>query len=152
MPDMKVRSALLLLTSMSLFAQCDDVYISAKQAKRASGVVFQGTIVGFKGSEVDRTVVFRVSRVWKGRVGVTFEMPAIETTGSLCNAFWSGALVLGNELVVYAYHDPFFFKGKYVPIRQKSVPVSSAKDINRLGPGRKPKRRPEDSGNAEPPG
>jgi hypothetical protein len=150
MPGMKVRSALLLLTSMSLFAQCDDIYISAKQAKHASEVVFQGTIVGFKGSRVDRTVVFRVSRVWKGRVGLTFEMPAIETEGSLCNAFWSGVLVPGNELVVYASRDSFFFKGKYVPIRQKSGPVSGAKDINQLGPVHKPKWRPEDSGHAAP--
>jgi hypothetical protein len=135
---MKVRFALLLLTSISLFAQCDDVPISVKQAKKGSEVVFQGTIVGFKGSDVDRTVVFRVSRVWKGQVGLTFEMLAIETGGTLCNAFWNGVLVLGNELVVYAWRDRFF-DGKYVPLRQKSVPVSSSKDINQLGPGHKPK-------------
>jgi hypothetical protein len=150
MPDMKVRFSVLLLASMPLFAQCDDVYISAKQAKHWSEVVFQGTIAGFRGSDVDRTVVFRVSRVWKGRVGLTFEMPAIETGGSLCRAFWNGVLVLGNELVVYASRDPFF-EGKYVPIRQKSAPVIFAKDINQLGPGHKPKWRREDSGHAAPP-
>ena len=146
---MKVRFALLLLTSASLFAQCDDVFISAKQAKHASEVVFQGTVMGFKGFAADRTVVFRVGRVWKGRVGSTFEMPAIETGGSSCRAFWKGVLLLGNELVVYAARDPFF-DGKYVPIRQKSVPVSGAKDINQLGPGHKPKRGLEDGGYATP--
>jgi hypothetical protein len=139
MPDTDMRFVLVFLTSISLFAQCDDVYISAKDAKRGSGVVFQGTIVGFNGSGADRTVVFRVSRVWKGRVGPKFEMPAVETGGSLCNAFWEGVLAKGNELVVYASRDRFFFKGQYLPIRQKSVPISNAKDIDQLGPGHKPK-------------
>jgi hypothetical protein len=139
MPNMKVRFALLFLISRSLFAQCDDVPISARQAKQSSEVVFQGTIVGFKGSDIDRTVVFQVSRVWKGRVGRTFDMPAIETHGSLCTAFWSGLLVLGNELVVYASRSPIFLKGKYVPIRQKSVLVRQADDISQLGPGHRPK-------------
>lgn len=123
---------------MCSFAQCDDVEISTKDAKRASEVVFQGTIQEFRGSGTDRNVVFRVSRVWKGRVGQTFEMPAIETGGSLCDAFWQGLLAPGNELVVFASRSPFFDQ-KYLPLRQKSTLVSRSRDSGKLGQGHKPK-------------
>jgi len=63
------------------------VAVSAKEAKHFSEVVFQGAIEGFRGSGVDRIVIFSVSRVWKGRVGRTLEIPAIETNGGLCTAF-----------------------------------------------------------------
>jgi hypothetical protein len=86
-----VRLALVLLTSTSLFAQCDDVEISTKKAKRISEVVFQGTVEGSKGTRPHRTVIFRVSRVWKGKVGPTIEMLAPETKGAMCDAFWEGA-------------------------------------------------------------
>jgi hypothetical protein len=96
-PDMMARLMFVLFTPACLFAQCDDVGVSTKQAKHLSEVVFQGAIEGFGGSGADRTVIFRVSRVWKGRVGATFEMPAIETGGSLCTAFWHGLLVIAER-------------------------------------------------------
>jgi hypothetical protein len=109
-----------------------------KNAEHLSEVVFQGTIEGFRGSGTDRTVMFRISRVWKGRVGPTFEMPAIETDGGLCTAFWSGLLAVGNELVVYASRR--FIPGVgYLPLRSKTTLVSRASDISALGRGRKPK-------------
>jgi hypothetical protein len=138
-PDMVVRFLTVLFTCTCLLAQCDDVYVSPKQAKRFSEVVFQGTIAGFKGSGLDRTVIFRVSRVWKGPVGPTFEMPAIETDGGLCTAFWRGLLIVGNELVVYASHLPSSNRNEYLPLRGKSIPVSRAKDISQLARGHKPK-------------
>jgi hypothetical protein len=91
MPDMVARFLVVLFASACLRAQCDDVEVTAKEAKRSSDVVFQGTIEGLRGSGSDRTVMFRVSRVWKGRVGRTFEMTAIETGGELCIAFWRAA-------------------------------------------------------------
>ena len=129
-----------LFAAISLFAQCDDIEISTREAKHFSEVVFQGTVEGFKGSGADRTVVFRVSRVWKGQVGPTFEMPAIETDGGLCTAFWKGLLVVGNELVVYASR-PFLASGikDLLPIRSKSTLASRAKDISALGRWHKPK-------------
>ena len=133
------RLVLVLLASTCIFAQCDDVAISTKEAKRSSEVVFQGTVEGFRGSGTDGTVIFRVSRVWKGRVGRTFEMPARVTHGGLCTAFWDGLLVVGNELVVFASRQ--FVPGNgYSPIRQKSRLVSDAKeDVRALGRGHKPK-------------
>jgi hypothetical protein len=102
-------------------------------------MVFQGTIEGFRGSGADRTVIFRVSRVWKGRVGRTLEMPAMETDGGLCTAFWRGLLVLGNELVVYASRLPLPGSREFLPLRSKTTLVSRAKDILQLGRGHKPK-------------
>src|SRR5690349_15135535 len=85
--DMMVRFVSVLFSSTFLFDQCDDIAVSAKEAKHLSEVVFQGTIEGFRGSGTDRTVIFRVSRVWKGQIGPTLEMPAIETDGGICTAF-----------------------------------------------------------------
>ena len=118
------------------FAQCDDVEVSTKWAKHYSEVVFQGTVVGFRGPENNRNVVFQVSRVWKGHVGRTFEMPAVQTNGGLCSAFWMGLLAVGNELVVYASRpiDP----NEYLPIRSKTTLVSKAKDLKALGRGHAP--------------
>jgi hypothetical protein len=137
---MMVRLAFILFTSTCLFAQCDDVEISTKQAKHFSEVVFQGTVEGFKGSGADRMVIFRVSRVWKGQVGPNFEMLAIETDGGLCTAFWRGILTVGNELVVYASR-PFLTGGikDLLPIRSKTTLASQAKDISALGRWHKPK-------------
>jgi hypothetical protein len=78
---MAVRFLIALFMCTCALAQCDDIYVSPKQAKHFSEVVFQGTIDGFKGSGVDRIVIFHVNRVWKGPVGPIFEMPAIETGG-----------------------------------------------------------------------
>jgi len=137
---MMVRLALVLFASTCLFAQCDDIEVSTKEAKHFSEVVFQSTVEGFKGSGADRTVIFRVSRVWKGQVGPTFEMPAIETEGGLCTAFWKGLLAVGNELVVYASR-PYLSAGikDLLPIRSKTTLASRAKDISALGRGHKPK-------------
>ena len=135
-----VRLASFLFASINLFGKCDDGEISTKEAKRVSEVVFQGTVEGFNGTGLERTVVFRVSRVWKGQVGRTFEMRALETTGSLCAGFWKALLVVGNELVVYASR-PYMVEGikDLLPIRSKTTLVSAAKDIRALGRGHKPK-------------
>jgi hypothetical protein len=137
--DMMARFVFVLFASTCLFAQCDDIEISTKEAKHSSEVMFQGTIEGFKGSGIDRTVIFRVSRVWKGRVGPTFEMPAIETDGGLCTAFWRGLLAVGNELVVYASRQFIPDRKEYLPLRSKTTLVSRAKDMSALGQGHKPK-------------
>ena len=136
---MVVRFLVVLFTSTCLLAQCDDIEVSAKKAEHFSELVFQGTIEGFSSSGLDRTVVFRVSRVWKGQVGPTFQMPAIETDGGLCTAFWRGLLVVGNELVVYASRLPSSNMREYFPLRGKTTLVRSARDIGQLGRGHKPK-------------
>jgi hypothetical protein len=136
---MAVRFLVVFFFSIRVIAQCDDIELSVNQAKRLSEVVFQGTVEELKGSGVNRTVTFRVSRVWKGHVGTTFTMPAIETQGGLCTAFWAGLLVPGNELVVYASRRFMPDYKEYLPIRQKSTLFSRATDISQLGQGHKPK-------------
>lgn len=139
-PNMLMRLASVLFASTCLFAQCDDITISTSHAKRISEVVFQGTVEGFKGSGSDRMVIFRVSRVWKGRVGPTIEMLAWETTGNACNAFWQGLLEVGNELVVYASRP--FPPRDLLPIRGKTTLVSRAVNLGALGRGHKPRDGP----------
>src|SRR5579871_645516 len=136
---MTVRFLLVLLTSTGLLAQCDDIEVSAREAKRFSELVFQGTVERFGGFGTDRTVIFRVSRVWKGQVGPTFEMPALETDGGFCSAFWRGLLVMGNELVVYASRFRPAKQEEYLPLRGKTTLASLAKDISQLGRGHRPK-------------
>ena len=135
-----LRLAIALFTPALLFGQCDDVEISSKEAKRTAEVVFQGTVESIRGTGVHRTVVFRVSRVWKGRVGSTFEMTGLETTGSMCHAFWEGLLTIGNELVVYASR-PLAAGGipDLFPMRGNTTLASRAKDVAALGKWRKPK-------------
>ena len=138
--EQMVRLTLVLFASTCLFAQCDDVEVSAKEAKHFSEVVFQGTVEGFRGSGTDRPIViFRVSRVWKGQVGPTFEMLAIQTRGSICTAFWKGLLAVGNELVVYASRHFVPGSKEYLPLRSKTTLASRATDITALGRGHKPK-------------
>jgi hypothetical protein len=135
-----MRFIIFLFTAASLFAQCDDIYVPPRDARRSSEVVFRGTVEGFRGTGTDRTVIFRVNRVWKGPVGSTFEMLAAETTGAMCNAFWKGLMEPGNELVVYASRKLDIPKHKdYLPIRGKSMLVRQATDIGALGRGRKPR-------------
>lgn len=137
-----VRFLFVLVACASLFAQCDDVAISTALAKHNSEVVFQGTIEGFNGSGANRTVIFRVSRVWKGRVGPTIEVLAIETDGSFCTAFWRGLLTVGHELVVFASRPFMPEQRELLPLRSKTNLVSQAsQDLTALGRGHAPKSR-----------
>ena len=55
--------------------------------------------------DTGKIAVFHVSRVWKGGVGPTFEMPALlETAG--CWGFSSTHLKIGNDLLVFAFRVP----------------------------------------------
>ena len=47
--------------------------------------------------DTKKTVVFKVTRVWKGQVGQAFETPGIEET-SACIGFWPSFL----NLLIYA--------------------------------------------------
>ena len=84
-----------------------------------SDVIFRGTIVQLRDSQsiiapfanalivvrdLKKTVVFRVSRVWKGDVGPMFEMPAVAET-SMCVGFWPQYLEAGTDLLVYASRE-----------------------------------------------
>jgi hypothetical protein len=98
-------------------------------------VVFRGTI----SEERNGTLVFRVSRVWKGSVGTAFRMPAIRE-GSACIGFWPNLLKVGNELLVYA-NDFGHTKTYTTDICGKHMLMKdAAKDLAALGPGREPRK------------
>ena len=112
---MLLRVSALLLVTVGLCAACDCREPNVAFKRDHADIIFRGTIVELResskpsavsagwGRDLGKTVVFRVSRVWKGQVGQTFEIPAIEET-SMCMGFWPDYLKVGQELLVYATH------------------------------------------------
>jgi len=86
---------------MGVGSACDCPSITVEAAKAGAEVVFRGRITALRDSKNDlgyfavlgrdtkKIAVFHVSRVWKGEVGETFEMPALEET-TACWGFWQG--------------------------------------------------------------
>jgi hypothetical protein len=115
------------------------VDIGVQRLKSGSDLVFRGVVTGFHGSGEDRTVIFDVNRVWKGKVTRTAEMRAIE--GS-CVGFYPGLLKVGNELLVFAtlgrkeYLQPSdIYFSRHCGTRR----IREVSDLEALGKGRKPK-------------
>jgi hypothetical protein len=141
---------------LAIFAQmafgCECRPVSVREAKNQAEVVFRGTIVGFRSSTDDEAelssnakhgwpiAIFRVTRVWKGQVGLTFEMPAI-AEGANCFGFWLTFLKVGTDLLVYAYRIDG--AGDYITnICNGTDLASRTKHFAQLGPGHEP-RKPE---------
>jgi hypothetical protein len=125
------------------------------QVKRDhSDVVFRGTITALRDSEkaagisagfgrdTKKIVIFRVSRVWKGKVGQTFEMPAVEEIAA-CIGFWPSFLKVGNDLLVYASRSGG--SEYYTSICGFHKRASDAKDFRELGPGEDPQQPKKNS-------
>jgi hypothetical protein len=87
--------------------------------------------------DTGKMVVFRVSRIWKGDLGQTFEMPALEET-SVCWGFWPDFLKVGNDLLVYASHAVPGGAEYITAICGFHKLAENAKDLKILGPGRPP--------------
>ena len=130
------RIASLLCLAATVTLACDCIPVPAREAKRYADVVFRGTIVRVRDSGTGyKVVVFQVSRVWKGQVQETFEVGNLG--GDLCNGFLPYLhLKVGDELIVYAHRTPP--DSEYFPLTCNTDLVERAKDIQRLGPGRKP--------------
>jgi hypothetical protein len=106
----------LLVVGVSVGHACDCREPSVRFKRDHAELIFRGIIVELRDSsrgavditagfahDTGKNVVFRVSRVWKGNVGQTFEMPGIEET-SACTGFWPDYLRVGADLLVYALH------------------------------------------------
>ena len=93
--------------------------------------------MGF-GRDLKETIVFRVSRVWKGQVGQVFEMRAIEETAA-CWGFWPDFLKVAQDLLVYAKS---FQGSEYLTsICGYHKPAKIAEeDLKILGSGKEPAR------------
>jgi hypothetical protein len=112
-------------------------------------LVFRGTIIELRDSkpvvgfspgwiqDTKKIAVFRVIRVWKGEVGQTFEMPAIEET-SACIGFWPSVLKVGSDLLVYASGNSTT-SGYFTSICGfHKLARDALKDLKKLGPGKDP--------------
>jgi hypothetical protein len=93
-------AAILILASLGY--GCDCYTQDVQQSRKFADVIFEGKIIAFRDSGVDRTVVFNVDRVWKGDVSATFEMLAWDG-GNACESFPYCILQIGNQLLVYAH-------------------------------------------------
>src|SRR5689334_13602081 len=107
-------SVLLCLTSGLSFACSCSTPITAWVASINADVVFRGSITALRDvREVSpdgvrfarRIAVFRVSRVWKGRVGPTLEMTAPEAIEP-CMGSEPSYFKVGNDVLVYAMGSP----------------------------------------------
>jgi hypothetical protein len=75
---------------------CTEVELPVKQAKRHSNMVFRGVVTAQTfSSDGSQTVIFRVSRVWKGRVRETLQIPVNPMTG--CTNLFRSTVEVGSE-------------------------------------------------------
>jgi hypothetical protein len=137
--------------SVGIAFACGCVESTVQAKTEHADVIFRGTIVALRegkpGGDVltglvrdtKKVAVFRVSRVWKGKVGETFEMPAVEET-SACTGFWPPYLKVGSDLLVYARRiGSEYYTGICGAHKLVSDPSNkAAKDLGELGPGREP--------------
>jgi hypothetical protein len=124
---------------------CDCSEPTVQEARQHSTIVFRGTIIDLRpttkraslGKDTGRIAVFRTTRVWKGDVGRTFEMRAIEEFGG-CWGFSPQFLKVGAELLVYVEQPDGEYQTSTCS-RTRFVKYA-AKDFGELGPGEEPKQ------------
>jgi len=134
------RLTFALCASACLARACSCSPTTVDEAKKNADIVFRATITALRdASNGERVAVFHVARVWKGAVSETFEMPAI-TENSTCVGFWPKHLVVGADLLVYAFKrgsPPAYFTS----ICTRTGPAKDSKDFERLGSGKAPKTK-----------
>jgi hypothetical protein len=149
------RLFLILICIGPIVQACGCVEASVQAKREHADVIFRGTIVELReakesatglrsmGHDTHKIAIFRVSRVWKGEVGETFEMPAIEET-TACIGFWPTYLKIGSDLLVYARRfETEYYTGvcgghKLVTDQINQV---AEKDFEVLGRGEVPRKR-----------
>jgi len=150
---MLLKSTWAFTATAGIVLGCTCVEPSVRDKFDHADLVFRGTIIAFRdaqkpgnlsqevgASDEKRVAVFRVQRVWKGEVGPTLEMPAVEEGGA-CVGFSRPFLKVGSDLLVYAHgsHSTEY----YTSICGFHKPAKTANDFWILGPGggpHKPKR------------
>jgi hypothetical protein len=136
-----LRLAIVFCACACLARPCDCAgTLTVNEAKKLAAVVFRGTITALRNSDSgERSVVFRVTRVWKGNVSEIFEMPAFEET-TACLGFRPSFLSIGNELLVYASPEgsppAYFTRGC-----TRTALAKNSKDFEKLGRGKTPRAK-----------
>jgi hypothetical protein len=114
---------------------CTDVEVPVKQAKRGSEFVFRGTITAQTFTDGREVLAFHVTRVWKGRVTETFEIP-VNSLISGCNSPFRSRVEIGTEFVIFAGRASLP-GGEYAIGARRTE--NADQWLQELGPGRKPK-------------
>ena|ERR1700722_1052479 len=114
---------------------CEDIELPLKQARRGSEFVFRGTLTAQTFTEGREVLAFHVTRVWKGRVAETFEIP-VNALISGCNSPFLLRVEIGSEFVIFAGRTPFS-GGEYAVGARRME--NAGPWLQEIGPGRKPK-------------
>ena len=139
------RFLLVALMAIPTSYACSCSEPTVQEAKQRATVIFRGSITALRQAtttvrimpeDTGKIAVFHVTRVWKGAVGKTFEMRALEE-GSACWGFSPQLLKVGAELIVYAFRagEEYYTS---VCTRTRFVRYAT-KDVAELGLGTEPK-------------
>jgi hypothetical protein len=134
-----VKFWLLLFVAAHNLLACTIAVVSVARARKHAEVVFGGTIVKITGAEI----VFKVHRVWKGRVPAEFAMAKVTAYDSCFPGFQREYIQVGAELLVYGRRMPNLKVDGYVAGEgPHTKPVeASAEDLRKLGAGHVPLSR-----------
>jgi hypothetical protein len=160
----RVALVVLMLANVSVACKCRET--TASHALEHSDIVFRGTVVEVRDVEMIRDVavqrsshnfaqrqkqivVFRVTRVWKGDVTESFEMPVMTGTVTSCSGDWNSWARVGNDLLVFSvrwapgqYGYSGGELGYYVTqaCSHTGLAHQKSKDFQELGQGIEPKK------------
>jgi hypothetical protein len=132
-----MKAALAVIFAVQTVLCCELVVPGVKVAAKRAGVIFRGSVSEIRESEI----VFRVDRVWKGRVPAVMVMPRIEWRDTPCMpGFYQGHVRVGAEMLVYARTIPWLKVEGYVPEAGSRTALvrDATEDLGRLGRGRPP--------------
>jgi hypothetical protein len=152
MPYRIVAVAVVILALIHVAEACGCIETDVHEDVKKADVVVRGKVVDINDAYTDaitemiqpakRIVVIRVSRVWKGAIGETFEFAetAVSPLAS-CTPSWQSAFAVGNDVLVFAQRSPS--NHEFVPMACSHTGRvnDSGKNIRELGRGKAPRKR-----------
>jgi hypothetical protein len=139
-----VQLSAILAISITAAQGCNYNERTVQDAVKRASVIFRGTVTAIKAASKpypwkthypQRTMVFHVTRVWKGEVGGILEMQALPEDGG-CWGFAPQFLKPSAELLVYTFRiEGNLYTG--ICSRTQFVRYAS-EDLKELGQGRFP--------------
>jgi hypothetical protein len=132
---MLARLLLALFIPAAASYACTDIELPLKQVKRGAEFVFRGTITAQTFTDGREVLAFHVTRVWKGPVTETFEIP-VNALISGCNSPFRSRVEIGSEFVIFAERTPL--PGGEYRVGSR-LTENAGQWLQELGTGRKPK-------------